>query len=426
MRAVTGLRLGQKTTVHLSQAMRQALHYLQMDNAALCGMLVAAAAENPGLHVEMPGPRADAPGRASPFWRPQAGGDGGEAERLADHAPGLHAHVAGQIGLVCRTSREVAIANVFAEALDPSGWLGAPLEEIAARAGCALVEAEAVLARLQQMEPTGVFARSLAECLALQLAEQEALSDAMHRLLANLPLLARGDLAALMRLCAVEGAELGAMVAQVRRLDPKPGARFGDAPELRRAPDLMVTRAVDGGWEVALNRENLPRISVRNEGARREQIAEAKWIERTLSRRNRMVLEVARHVVARQQAFLERGPAALVALTCTDVARELGYHDSTISRVRSGLLVQTPRGMLAMEAFFARVGSRGEGVTPAAAVRAILVELIAQERPSVPLGDQDLAEALGARGIEVSRRAVANHRAQAGIPPARDRRKKRT
>jgi len=115
-----------------------------------------------------------------------------------------------------------------------------------------------------------------------------------------------------------------------------------------------------------------------------------------------------------------------VALTCTDVARELGYHDSTISRVRSGLLVQTPRGMLAMEAFFARIGARGEGAMPAAAVRAILVELIGQELPSAPLGDRDLAKALAARGIEISRRAVANHRAQAGIPPARERRKKRT
>jgi len=426
MRAVTGLRLGQKTTVHLSQVMRQALHYLQMDNAALCGMLVSEAAENPGLHVEMPEPHSDAPRRPLSFWRPQAGGDGGEAERLADHAPGLHAHVAGQIRLVCRTPREVAIADVFAEALEPSGWLGATLEEIASQAGCSHVEAENVLTRLQQMEPTGLFARSLAECLALQLAEQEALSDPMHCLLDNLPLLARGDLAALMRLCAADGAELGAMVAQVRRLDPKPGARFGDAPELRRAPDLIVTPMEDGTWEVALNRENLPRISVRSAGAGRDQIAAAKWIERTLSRRNQLVLEVARHVIARQQAFLKAGPTALVALTCTDVARELGYHDSTISRVRSGLLVQTPRGMLAMEAFFARIGARGEGAMPAAAVRAILVEMIGQERPSAPLGDRDLAEALAARGIEISRRAVANHRAQAGIPPARERRKKRT
>ncbi|MGD9917331.1 MAG: RNA polymerase factor sigma-54 [Paenirhodobacter sp.] len=423
MRAMTGLRLGQKMAVQMSQVMRQALDYLQMDNAAICGMLVAAAAENPALQVELPEPEAaPRPGRALPHWRAQAGGDGDAAERFAAPAPGLHAHVAEQIGLLFRAPREAAIAAVIAEALEPSGWLGAPLESLATRAACSPAEAERVLARLQQMEPAGLFARSLAECLALQLADQEALSDPMRRLLDNLPLLARGEAGTLAQRCGVDAPQLAAMVAQLRRLDPKPGTHFGDAPELRRAPDLIVTRDPEGHLQVALNRETLPKITVRGDGAARGQIAAAKWIDRTLSRRNQMLLEVAGHVVARQQAFLESGPAALVPLTCTDVARALGYHDSTISRLRNGLLVQTPRGMLPMEAFFARTGSRG-GATPAMAVRAVLAELIAAEPPEAPLSDRALTEALAARGIEVSRRAVANHRAQAGIPPAWDRKR---
>lgn len=439
MRAVTGLGLGQKMSVQMSQAMRQALEYLQMDSAGLCGMLVAAAAENPCLQVALPDPETavpDArpdpdtysgpdpgarPGRALPIWRPQAGGDGGEAERFAAPAPGLHGHVARQIGLLFRTPREAAIAAVFAEALEPSGWLGAPLAGLAARAGCTLAEAEAVLARLQQMEPAGLFARSLAECLTLQLADLGALSAPMRRLLENLPLLARGEAAKLQERCGVGAGDLAALVAQLRRLDPKPGAHFGDAPELRRAPDLIVERGAGGGWRVALNREALPAISVTEQGAGPGALAAAKWIERTLSRRNRMVLEVAAHVVARQQAFLETGPAALVPLTCTEVARALGYHDSTISRVRSGLLLQTPRGMLPMEAFFARTGSRGQGRVPAPALRALLAELVAAEPAAAPLDDEALVAALARRGIALSRRAVANHRARAGIPPARDR-----
>ena len=421
MRAMTGLRLGQKMAVQMSQVMRQALDYLQMDNAAICGMLVAAAAENPALQVELPEPEAaPRPGRALPHWRAQAGGDGDAAERLAAPAPGLHAHVAEQIGLLFRSPREAAIAAVIAEALEPSGWLGAPLAGLAARAGCTLAEAEAVLARLQQMEPAGLFARTLAECLALQLADREALSAPMQRLLENLPLLARGEAASLQARCGVGAEGLAALVAQLRRLDPKPGAHFGDAPELRRAPDLIVPCAA-GGWQVALNREALPAVSVTDQGASPGALATAKWIARTLSRRNRMVLEVAAHVVARQQAFLETGPAALVPLTCAEVARALGYHDSTISRVRSGLLLQTPRGMLPMEAFFARTGSRGQGQVPAPALRALLAEIIAAEPAAAPLSDDALVAVLAGRGIVVSRRAVANHRARAGIPPARDR-----
>lgn len=434
MRAVTGLGLAQKTAPQMTQVLRQAMEFLQADNAGLCGLLVAAAAENPCLKVELPElaePEAEpapaappAAGRGLPQWRAQAGGEGDLADQLAAPAPGLHAHVAAQLGLVTRGARERAIAEVLLEALEPSGWLGAPLPELARRAGCSLTEAEAVLARVQQVEPAGLFARSLAECLALQLADRGLLDTAMRRLIENLPLLARGEAAELARLCAVSPADLATMVTRLRRLDPKPGARFGDAPELRRAPDVIVSRDADGAWQVALNGGSMPKITLAPAAGARGQMAVAKWIDRTLSRRNHMVLEVAAHVVAQQPGFLERGAAALEPLTCAMVARALGYHDSTISRVRSGLLVQTPRGLVPMEAFFGRVGSRGEGKVPAAAVRALLAELVAAEPPGAPLSDRELVEELSRRGLEVSRRAVANHRALAGIPAAWDRRRR--
>lgn len=425
MRPVTGLGLVQKTAPRMTQVLRQAIEFLRIDNAGLCGVLVAAAVENPCLKVELPDlAEPEAPGRPFPRWYPQAGGDGMETEDLAAPAPGLHGHVAEQVGLLLRHPRERAIAEVLIAALEPSGWLGSALPVLAAEAGCTLPEAEAVLARLQKAEPAGLFARSLSECLALQLADQGHLDAPMRALLDNLPLLARGDAAELARRCTVTGADLSAMVARLRRLDPKPGARFGDAPELRRAPDLIVSRDASGGWQVALNRENLPRITLSPTAGGRAELAEARWLDRTLSRRNRLVLEVAAHVVVQQREFLERGPTALAALTCGAVARSLGYHDSTISRLRSGLLVQTPRGMLPMESFFARLGSRGEGRAPAATVRAVLAELVAAESPAAPLSDQALAEALALRGFDVSRRAVANHRTQAGVPTVWDRKRR--
>lgn len=416
-----GLRLQQTTSQRLSQVMQRAMGLLQMDHADLAGFLIGEAATNPCLQVTLPQPEAE-PLPPPRHWRPALLGSGEEVDRLTARAEGLYAHVLRQIGLLFRSPEDIRIATVFAEALEPSGWLGCEVAEVARQAGCPPAKAEEILARLQQMEPAGLFARSLAECLRLQLLDQGALSGPMERLLEVLPLLAQGDSAGLLAQCGIGAEALAVLVARLRRLDPKPGTRFDDAPELRRAPDLVATRDDAGGWHVALNTATAPQVAVTplSGPEHRAARAEARWIERTLSRRNALVLRVAAHVLSVQRAFLEQGAAHLRPLSCADVAAALGLHETTVNRVRAGLMVQTPSGVLPLRAFFARGGTgQGDGSrVPAAALSAMIAGLIAEEDPAAPLTDEAIAQRLAARGVTVSRRTVANRRRDAGFPAA--------
>ncbi|TDE35393.1 RNA polymerase factor sigma-54 [Antarcticimicrobium sediminis] len=420
-----GLRLQQSTSQRMTQMMQQAMGLLQMDHADLAGYLIAQAAENPCLQVTLPVPAP--PPRSVPRpWRLALLGSGEEVDRLAAQADGLYAHVQRQIGLLFRSAEDTHIATIFAEALEPSGWLGSPVDEIAQQAACSPRKAEEILERLHQMEPAGLFARSLAECLRLQLLDQDALSPAMARLLQALPLLAQGDTAALMAHCEVDAETLAALVTRLRQLDPKPGIRFDAAPELRRPPDLIAERDTQGKWQVTLNAETTAKITVDPlSGADyRAARAEARWIDRTLSRRNALVLRVAAHVLSAQRDFLDHGATHLRPLSCADVAEDLGLHETTIGRVRSGLLVQTPSKTVPLRAFFARGGTKqGDGSqVPAAALSAMIAALIQGENKTAPLTDSEISQQLAGRGLAVSRRTVANRRRDAGHPAAAKRR----
>lgn len=429
MRGATELRLGQTASLRMTQVMQRAMALLQMDNAELAGALAQEAVGNPCLRVELPFPAPKTCG-GPPRWRPSPfSAEDGESERVAAPAASLYGHVTTQIGLLFRTPREIAIAMVFAEALEPSGWLGMEVNAIAARAGCSPAEAARVLARLQEMEPVGLFARSLSECLSLQIADQGALTEPMRVLLDRLPLLARGEMAALAGQCGVSAEQLGVMVARLRRLDPKPGVRFEASPDFRRPPDLLAERDKSGGWQVTLNRESVPKITIDPTAEPREPraLAEARWLERTVERRNRMILEVAAFAIGVQRDFLEHGPARLQPLTNSEVAEAIGCHETTVSRIRTGLTVETPARVLPLSAFFARGGTArpdGAGV-PGPAITTLIAEFIAAEPKDRPLTDADIAEALDARGIRISRRTVANRRREAGLPGAADRMKER-
>ena len=431
---MSGLHLQQGTSQRLTQVMQRAIGLLQMDHADLAGFLIAEAAENPCLTLTLPQPdpdndapdRTEAERRTVPGpWRPAFLGSGDEIDTLRAEADGLHAHVARQIGLIFRDARERDIAMIFLEYLEPSGWLGASLEDIASQAGCSVAEAEAVITRLHEVEPAGLFARSLSECLRLQLEEAGDLTLPMARLLDVLPLLAKGDTGALLSHCEVDAEGLAALVTRLRRLDPKPGSHFDDAPDLRRAPDLIAERDELGQWHVELNSATAPRIAITPHGGaeHRAALKEARWLERTVSRRNALVLDVAAHVLSVQREFLEQGPVHLKPLSCADVAEKLVVHETTINRVRNGLLIQTPRGMMSMRAFFARggTGHRDGSHVPAEAISARIADLIAAERPDKPLTDQQLATRLAEAGLRVSRRTVSNRRRMAGFPNAAER-----
>jgi RNA polymerase sigma-54 factor len=418
--------LTQTQRLQLNSGLQQSIRLLRMEAGGLTRFLEEQAARNPFLVVEEPPilPMAWLPRWSTAFAAARRGETGQSDPEMP--APSLMAHVLTQIQALTRSARERQIALVLAEALEPSGWLGRPLADLARQAGCALADAEAVLMRLQQIEPTGLFARSLAECLRLQAQEADRLDPVMQTVLENLGLVASGEIGALARLCAVPESDVLARLRVIRSFDPKPGTQFDPGSSGTQEPDLIVT-AGPAGWEVQLNRSALPALSVRRpEGrvtaqAERAALAEALGLRRIVERRNTTLLRVAREVMQRQIAALDGGLGALHPLTLSEVAGALDLHESTVSRAVAGVSIATPQGTWQLRALFGpQVGDRA-----AAAIRAQIAQLVATENPARPLTDRAITEALLASGRDVARRTVAKYREMLRIPPAGSRRRLR-
>lgn len=440
MRAGLQIGLTQGAAPQMTAEMRQAIGLLQMGNETLARHLAALA--NPHLEIirsARPVAAArghwldlmrivdDAPPRGGPREPPAMGGSGLEEALTAAAPPGLAAHVAGQLGLLLRDAEDRRIAGHFLEALEPSGWLGDEVPAIARRARCTTDRALDVLARLQQAEPAGLFARGLAECLRLQAADRDLLTPAFAALLDNLPLAAEGDLDALALACGVPRAEVPGLMRQLRGLDPKPGAAFGDAPAPIRRPDLVIRR-VPEGWLVELDAASQPQVVVRAdaEGGGAEALRAARWIDHALRRRNATVLAVAAELVARQQRFLQAGPAAMAPLTAADLAAATGLHRSTVDRVTAALTAEVKGRVIGLRDFLsAPLPGAGPDRLPVAtaAARHLLARIVAEEDRQAPLSDSQIADRLAAAGIRVARRTVAKYRGEAGIPPQDQRRR---
>ncbi len=490
MQLFTSQQLRQKQSLVVTAQLQQAIRLLQMTNLELHEFLDAQSEENPFLEVT-PG-EADAPvSRAEPATAekgPEAvdagmrAGDlpedgpvgedafansfetgqldlaqstrlrdaGGEAfddmaGGLAMPQPSLYAHVTARIEAIFADPSDRMIALALADALEPSGWLGRDLNEIAQSLRADPAAVEAVLLRLQrEIEPAGLFARTLAECLRLQSVDRGMESDAFCALLDNLALLAAGNMKMLARLCGVDGEGLKALLRQLRSLDPKPGARFDAAPESISPPDLVV-RATPAGWVVDLNRSTLPSVRVDRALAERilkspsgvktaadarafarDRIAEAGWLRRAIAQRNATTLKIGVEIVRQQQAFLEKGHAFLRPLVLRDVAEAVGVHESTVSRVTSGLMMATPVGTFRLKAFFSvGLGSTGEeGSESAAAVKFRIRKLIESEPADAPYSDDALVRMIAADGIRLARRTAAKYREMLDIPSSFERRRK--
>ncbi len=425
---MTRQRIGltQTQRLQLTPGLQQSIRLLRMDAGGLTRFLEEQAARNPFLAVEEP-PVLPA------TWLPRWGAafaacrcsESGRSDP-AMPAPSLMAHVLTQIRALACAPAERQIALVLAEALDPSGWLGRPLADLARQANCSVAQAEAVLMRLQRIEPTGLFARSLAECLRLQAQEADRLDPVMQRVLENLEMVASGQIGALARLCGVPESDVMARLRVIRSFNPKPGAQFDPVNSDTHEPDLIVTEGAQG-WEVQLNRSALPALSVRRPQGRltaqaeRAALAEALGLCRIVERRNTTLLRVAHEVLQRQTAALDRGLAGLRPMTLADVAGALNLHESTVSRLVAGVSIATPQGTWQLRALFGpQVGDLS-----AAAIRAEIAQLVAAEDPARPLTDRAITEALLASGREVARRTVAKYRDMLRIPPAGSRRRLR-
>ncbi len=298
-----------------------------------------------------------------------------------------------------------------------------------------------VLKKLQGFDPTGIFARSLGECLALQLAERDRLDPAMAVMLENLHLIARRDFAALGKLCGVDDEDLAEMTAEIRALNPKPAHAFDFDPAVPIVPDVLMRPGPDGAWLIELNSETLPRVLVNthyhakvssrlNTKEEREYLSEqyqsANWLVRALHQRATTILKVASEVVRRQDAFFRKGVQHLRPLILRDISAAIDMHESTVSRVTSNKYIATHRGIFELKYFFTpTIAGRGGKTHSAEAVRHRIKALIDAETKNTVLSDDSIVERLQREDIEIARRTVAKYREGMRIPSSVQRRREK-
>ena len=380
-------------------------------------------------------------------WRTRnGGGDGDDDLSRLDQAAArprtLREHLLEQIGADLSDQTDRVIAAYLLDQLDEAGYLRSDLDDAAARLGCGPKRIEPVLARLQELDPPGVFARDLPECLALQLRDRNRLDPAMRTLLDHLPLLAARNGAALMRLCQVDADDLADMIGEIKSLDPRPGLAF-DPPQAQPiVPDILMRAQSDGGWLIELNAETLPRVLVNNRYYARvsratrhkserdyltDRLQAANWLVKSLHQRATTILKVASEIVEQQDGFFRLGVQSLRPLILRDIADAIGMHESTISRVTTNKYIATPRGLFELKYFFtsAIAASRGGEAHSAEAVRFRIRHLIDREAAETALSDERIVELLQAEGVDIARRTVAKYREAMRIPSSVQRRREK-
>ncbi|WP_338467189.1 RNA polymerase factor sigma-54 [Novosphingobium sp. ZN18A2] len=374
-----------------------------------------------------------------------AGTGGGEApdiDERGDFAETLAEHLHAQIGIVAKDDRALFLARWLIDQLDEAGYITVPLREVADNLGVALVEVEEALVLVQSLDPTGVGARDLGECLALQAREADRYDPCMATLLDNLDLIGRGDLARLKRMCRVDDEDFADMLAELRGYDPRPGLRFGDGPAGAVVPDVLISPGEEGGWDIALNQETLPRLIVNRSyyvemrGAcvakdakawLGEKLADANWLVKALDQRQKTILKVAAEIVKQQDGFFRHGVSHLKPLTLRAVAEAIEMHESTVSRVTSNKYLHCERGTFELKYFFTSgvASADGDGAVSAEAVKAAIRQLIDAEDPKKILSDDTLVDLLKEKGFDLARRTVAKYREAIGIGSSVQRRRQK-
>ena len=480
------LELRQTQTLVMTPQLQQAIKMLQLSNLELTQYIDAEIQQNPLLEsreprLEQPAPAADAEGPAPPLPEAMAGnftpeaaehwhaaggaegdgsvdfggepyswhgrngtsdGDRPDIEQTATRPRTLREHLLEQIGTDLNDPGDRVIALHLLDLIDETGYLRGVLDGAAQLLGCEIGRVETVFARLQQFDPPGVFARDLAECLAVQLRDRDRLDPAMQTLLDNLPLLAARNIGALVRLCGVDAADMADMIAEIKSLDPRPGLAFDPPLAQPVVPDILMRAQPEGGWILELNSETLPRVLVNSRycaeirrAARKkeekdyltERLHAANWLVKSLHQRATTILKVAAEIVRQQDAFFRRGVQSLRPLILRDIADAIGMHESTVSRVTSNKYMATPRGLYELKYFFTSSipASGGDGSHSAEAVRHRIRSLIGGEPPDNTLSDERIVELLRADGVDIARRTVAKYREAMRIPSSVQRRREK-
>ncbi len=376
-------------------------------------------------------------------WASSAGANGEAGdfnlEQTVGGATTLRDHIVEQIGVDVADPAERLIALYLVEQLDDSGYLGCTVEDAAEDLGAPADRVERVLQKVQAFDPSGIFARNLAECLAIQLREKNRLDPAMQALLDNLELLARRDANTLLRICGVDAEDLADMAAEIRALNPKPAVGFEQNTIQPITPDVLMRADGKGGWAVELNSETLPRVLVnahyyklaskrggKDKSYVTEQLQSANWLVKALHQRATTILKVSAEIVRLQDGFFRHGIAHLRPLVLRDVAEAVEMHESTVSRVTANKYIATPRGVYELKYFFtASIASSSGDPHSAEAVRVRIKSLIAGETVAEVLSDDMIVDILKDDGIEIARRTVAKYRDALRIPSSVQRRREK-
>lgn len=369
--------------------------------------------------------------------------EGFGVESASAHDKTLREFVLEQIHMDITDPIEQRIAEKLADLLDDSGYLREDIKVLSENLNVPIEEIEALISRLQQMEPVGVFARSLTECLKLQLADMDRLDPVMETFLTNLEMMASGDIAGLRKKCNADAEDFAQMMADIRRCNPKPGLGFAREDAQAVIPDVIVRRAKGGGWHLELNPEAMPRVLINRHyaadvGAKNEdkeakkfiseQMANANWLVKALDQRANTILKVATEIVKQQEKFLVHGIRFLKPLVLKDIAAAVGMHESTISRVTTAKYMATPRGTLELKFFFTSAINAGVGANDFSSktVQFYIKELVNGEAPNAILSDDAIVKRLKDRNIDVARRTVTKYREEMNIPSSVVRRRQKS
>src|SRR6202171_1224561 len=496
------LELRQSQSLVMTPQLMQAIKLLQLSNLDLVAYVDAELERNPLLEPgnvdgeAAPGANgaqaADKPAEAGETWNGSDSEPSGEAkaERAEDHiddtsvpddaapgrqrtadAPGGYSEWAGvgsggrddgDFNLEAFVSAETTLAdwlreqltleivdpvrrmigNYLIDLVDEAGYLSSDLATVAEKLGTSVTEIGAVLGILQSFDTPGVCARDLAECLAIQLKEHNRYDPAMQALITRLGLLARRDFTALKKICGVGDEDLADMIAEIRRLNPKPGLAFGSALVQPIVPDVFGPPGPDGGWLIELNSDTLPKVLVNQsyhaevaKTAKNEKdktyladcLQTATWLIRALDQRAKTILKVATEIVRQQDAFFAHGVQHLRPLNLKTIADAISMHESTVSRVTANKYMATSRGIFELKYFFtsAIAAADGSEAHSAEAVRHRIKQLIDAESPRAVLSDDTIVERLRGAGIEIARRTVAKYREAIRIPSSVQRRREK-
>ena len=361
-------------------------------------------------------------------------------EATLSHEITLRDHLTEQLAVAIADPMRRMIGAYLIDTVNEAGYLTGEVADVADRLGTTIEQVESVLADLQHFDPPGVMARSLSECLALQLKDAGRYDPYMERLLANLDLLARRDIPALLRICNCDDEDLAEMMQEIRLLNPKPGLAFGHEVIQPVVPDVFIRETVDGTWTVELNADTLPKVLINSRYyasvSRTTQSKDAKayltdclnnanWLVKSLDQRAKTILKVATEIVRQQDAFLALGVQHLRPLNLRTIADAISMHESTVSRVTANKYMSTPRGVFEFKYFFTSAISSANGgeAHSAEAVRHRIRQMIEGEDCETVLSDDRIVELLRDAGIDIARRTVAKYREAMGIPSSVQRRR---